>query len=65
MEPKNLNVLGIASVLVLRNAEKGYKTFRITLVRDVAEKLGITERDKVVFLLGDDGEIRIRRAKLN
>ena len=54
-------ILGMASVVPV-NGEKP-RSYRITLIEDVAEKLGIKKGDKVVFMLDDrTGHIYIRKA---
>ena len=54
-------ILGMASVVPV-NGENP-RSYRITLIEDVAERLGIKKGDKTVFMLDDrTGNIYIRRA---
>jgi len=54
-------ILGMASVVPV-NGENP-RSYRITLIEDVAERLGIKKGDKVVFMLDDrTGNICIRKA---
>jgi bifunctional DNA-binding transcriptional regulator/antitoxin component of YhaV-PrlF toxin-antitoxin module len=41
---------------------KVHGTNKVTLVEEVAKNLGVKVGDKVLFILGEDGEIILRKA---
>ena len=54
-------ILGVAAVVPV-NGDKP-RSYRVTLLEPVVEKLGIKKGDKVVFVYDDkSGEVRIRKA---